>query len=316
MQVVEEGPADSDTTKATELFTVAVKDAEAMLLRLDPLGQEMMSELIMNPLRQGYRAFVKGAGGAASGLWEVMVWPHYRDKIKDRYPFNVAAKRDASFDDAKAFFKPKDGIVWGFYDKYLKTFHRQQDHKFIPLAYLQGEGAPKGKPFTPFNPLMYNCLERAHEISDALWPGGGEDPGVKFNINLKTVSPIVSDIVFELDGQKRVYRNEKEFWYQFSWPGTEQTGARIQIRGAGGLDEEITREGPWGIFRLFESADTFTAVKDSDQQFIVTWTMSAPPVTVTMQVRPKRGNHPFPLSFFRATNCPPSIGDKFGGPKQ
>ena len=37
-----------------------------------------------------------------------------------------------------------------------------------------------------------------------------------------------------------------------------------------------------------------------------------PPVTVVMQVRPTRGNHPFPLSFFRATNCPPSIGDSFG----
>lgn len=316
MQVVEEGPADSDTVKATELFTVAVKDAESMLLRLDPLGQEMMSELLMNPLRQGYRAFVKGAGGAASGLWEVMVWPHYRDKIKDRYPFNVAAKRDASFEDAKTFFRPSEGVLWGFYDKYLKTFHRQQDHKFIPMAYLQGEGAPKGKPFTPFNPLMYNCLERSHEITDALWPGlKGDDPNVKFQINLKTVSPIVSDIMFELDGQKRTYRNEKEFWYQFSWPGAEQSGARIQIRGAGGLDEEMVREGPWGIFRLFEAADTFTAVKDSDQQFLVTWTMSAPPVTVTMQVRPRRGNHPFPLSFFRATNCPPSIGDKFGGGK-
>jgi type VI secretion system protein ImpL len=31
-----------------------------------------------------------------------------------------------------------------------------------------------------------------------------------------------------------------------------------------------------------------------------------------MEVRPKRGNHPFPPSFFRATNCPPSIGDSFG----
>ena len=44
----------------------------------------------------------------------------------------------------------------------------------------------------------------------------------------------------------------------------------------------------------------------------VTWQMTAPPVTVTMEVRPTKGNHPFPMSFFRATNCPPSIGDNFG----
>ena len=45
------------------------------------------------------------------------------------------------------------------------------------------------------------------------------DVKVVFNINLKTVSPIVSEVIFEIDGQRRVYRNEKEFWYQFTWPG-------------------------------------------------------------------------------------------------
>jgi type VI secretion system protein ImpL len=316
MQVVEEGPANTETVKATELFTTAVKETDQMVQKMDTLGQEMMTELLFNPLRQGYKAFIKGAGGSASGLWEVLVWPHYRDKIKDRYPFNLSAKKDASFDDAKLFFKPKDGVLWGFYDKYLQNFHRKQDHDFIPMAHLQGSGAPKAKPFTPFAPLMYNCLKRADEITEALWPNyKGDEPEVRFQINLKTVSPIISDVIFEVDGQKRNYRNEKEFWYEFKWPGEDKKGARIQVRGAGGLDEEIVRDGAWGIFRLFESADKMTAVKDDDSQFLVTWTMSAPPVSVTMQVRPRRGNHPFPLSFFRNTNCPPSIGDKFAGEK-
>ena len=314
MTIVEEGPPNTDTKSATELFEKAVKDSEQMLLKMDKLGQELMEPLLMNPLRQGYLAMMKGAGGAASGLWEVMVWPHYRDKIKDRYPFNMAAKRDASYEDMVAFFKPNEGVLWGFYDGYLAGMHRRQNHDYIPLAHLQGRA--KGKPFTPFNPLMYNCLKRADEITDALWPGRtGEEPNVVFLINLKTVSPVVSDVIFEVDGQTRKYRNEKEYWYQFKWPGTDARGARIQVRGAGGLDEEIRRDGPWGIFRLFESADEITAVKGSDQEFLVTWQMTAPPVSVTMQVRPRRGNHPFPLSFFRGMNCPPSIGDKFGGGK-
>jgi len=294
-----------------------------MVLKLDETGKEMMREMLLNPLRQGYEAFIKGAGGAASGLWEVLVWPHYRDRLKDRYPFNLAAKRDASWEDAVLFLKPKEGVVWGFYEKYLKNFHRKQDHDFIPVAHLQGSsakqgttpvGKKKGRSSTPFNPLMYNCLKRVDEITDALWPQGtGDEPEVKFQVNLKTVSPIVSDVLFVVDEQKRLYRNEKEFWYEFKWPGGERRGASIQLRGAGGLDEEIVRDGPWGIFRLFESADKITAVKDDDSQFLVTWTMSAPPVTVTMQVRPRRANHPFSMSFFRNTNCPPSIGDKFGG---
>ncbi len=329
---IEDGPPNADTKKATEKFEEAVKTTEGLILKMDDTGQELMTPLLMNPLKQGYKALIRHAGGAASGLWEVVVWPPYRDKIKDRYPFNLAATRDASFSDAVAFFKPKGGILWGFYDKYLAQFHTKLNHDFIPDAHLEARPRP-ARPFTPFNPNMYNCLKRADEITDALFGmGGGEEslnpgapvaaagsggegegkPKVDFVINLKTVSPIVSEVIFEVDGQKRLYRNEKEFWYQYTWPGPKPgTGARIQVRGAGGLDEEIRRDGPWGLFRLFEAA-TSTAEKDNDKVFTVTWDMTAPPVTVTMEVRPTRANNPFPGSFFRATNCPPSIGDKFG----
>jgi type VI secretion system protein ImpL len=311
MSNVESGPPNPDTKKATELFLNAVKETEVLLLQLDKPGQELMRPLLMNPLRQAYRAVVKSAGGAASGLWEIEVWPAYEKNIKDRYPFNLQSTRDASFADAAAFFKPKDGILWGFYDKYLKTFHYQVNHDFYPLAQMQS-GAPGAKPYTPFKSNLYNCLKRAHEITDSIYSPGEEKPKVSFSINLKTVSPIVSEVIFDIDGQVRQYRNEKEFWYSFDWPGKKPTGASIRVRGAGGLDEELKREGPWGIFRLFE-AGTVTAQKDSDEVFTVTWQMTAPPVTVVMEVRPSKANHPFVPSFFRATNCPPSIGDSFGG---
>jgi len=84
------------------------------------------------------------------------------------------------------------------------------------------------------------------------------------------------------------------------------------VRGAGGLHEEIQRDGPWGIFRLFESGRT-TARKDDDSRFTVEWQMAAPPVRVIMEVWPTRANHPFAPNFFRNLNCPPSIGDRFGG---
>lgn len=311
MGTVESGPPNADTKKATAKFEEAVQTAEGLLLKMDDTGQLLMTDLLMNPLRQGYKAVVRNAGGAASGLWEVMVYPTYRDKIKDRYPFNLASTRDASFEDASAFFKPKDGVLWGFYDSYLKAYHIKQNHDFIPESHL--EASPKAaKPFTPFNANMYNCLKRADEITDSLFGAGGDKPKVEFQVNVKTVSPIVSEIIFELDGQKRLYRNEKEFWLPFTWPGPKPgAGASIRLRGAGGLDEQINREGPWGLFRLME-AGTATAEKDSDDVFNVTWEMTAPPVSVTLEIRPTRANHPFPSSFFRATNCPPSIGDKFG----
>jgi type VI secretion system protein ImpL len=320
MEIIEESaPGPTSPKKAKELFSEAVKNAQKDLQAMDEFGRKLMTELLMNPLRQGYVAALKGAGGAASGLWEVEVWPPYKSTIKDRYPFNRQATRDASWDDFKKFFKPKDGVLWGFYDQHLKEFHIKQGHDFVPTGDLLGdttEGPKKTAGPKVFNGLMYNCLKRADEITDAVWPEGAAEPSVDFFINLTTVSPIVSEVIFEIDGDIRRYRNEKEFQTAFTWPGKGKSkGARIQVRGAGGLDEEIVRDGPWGVFRLFESADSMTAVKDDDSTFTVTWQMAAPPITVTMTVKPSRENHPFPLSFFRNMNCPPSIGDTFGGGK-
>src|SRR5450755_1640750 len=100
MGTIEDGPPSASTKQATAKFEEAVAATEGLLLQLDPTGQELMTPLLMNPLKQAYKAVVKGAGGAASGLWEVVVWPTYRDKIKDRYPFNTSSARDASFEDA------------------------------------------------------------------------------------------------------------------------------------------------------------------------------------------------------------------------
>src|SRR4030095_15651823 len=107
----------------------------------------------------------------------------YNENIRNRYPFNASSKRDASFEDTVAFYKPKDGILWGFYENHLKPFHRQIGHKFIPASALQGSPRP-AKPFTPFNPNLYNCLERSDEITDALFTKG--EPQLTFRVNLKT----------------------------------------------------------------------------------------------------------------------------------
>src|SRR5512144_3072035 len=77
---IEDGPVTADTKKATEKFEDAVKTTHAQVLKMDETGQELMTPLLMNPLKQAYKAVIKHAGGAASGLWEVVVYPPYRDK--------------------------------------------------------------------------------------------------------------------------------------------------------------------------------------------------------------------------------------------
>ena len=214
---IEDGPANADTKKATASFEEAVKTTEGLILKMDDTGQELMTPLLMNPLKQGYKAVMRHAGGAASGLWEVVVWPRYRDKIKDRYPFNLAATRDASFSDAVAFFKPKSGILWGFYDHYLAQFHTKLNHDFIPDAHLEARAAPR-EPVHALQPEHVQLPEARRRDHRGALRGGrrrgvaepgrgargrrGRRPGRRsgqaegrVRINLKTVSPIVSEVI-------------------------------------------------------------------------------------------------------------------------
>lgn len=310
---IEDGPPDASTEQAREAFLQASAKAQALLLSMDDTGQELMGPLLLNPLKQAYQALVRRAGGAASGLWEVVVFPPYRETIRDRYPFGPVSARDASLEDAMAFFKPKDGVIWGFYEEYLKGMVMRVGNAFAPLSHLESRPRP-AVPFTPFAPGLYRCLGRSAEITSALFGDGTatENPGVALEVKLKTVSPIVSEVTFEVDGQRKVYRNEKQFWQKVTWlkENAESQGARIRLRGAGGLDEEIVREGPWGLLRLIEAGET-NAKSQSDAPFNVTWEMAAPPVSVTLEMRPRRAEHPLSPGFFRATNCPPTIGDRF-----
>jgi type VI secretion system protein ImpL len=98
---------------------------------------------------------------------------------------------------------------------------------------------------------------------------------VVFNINLKTVSPIVSEVVFEIDGQRRLYRNEKEFWYEFTWPGKKQTGAEHPACAAPAAStRDQARRAVGHLPPVRVGTEHHGRQKDSDDMFTVTWQMT------------------------------------------
>ncbi|MEM9694861.1 MAG: type VI secretion system membrane subunit TssM, partial [Myxococcota bacterium] len=113
LTLVEEGPPGQDPAQVAELFKTAKGKAETQLNGLDKTGQELMRDLLINPLEKGYQAMLKSAGGSASGLWETEVYKPFASTIRGRYPFSRTSTRDASFEDAVAFLKTKGRQQWG-----------------------------------------------------------------------------------------------------------------------------------------------------------------------------------------------------------
>ena len=144
-----------------------------------------------------------------------------------------------------------------------------------------------------------------------MFPGGGEKPIVDFEINLHSVSPEVSEITLEVDGKAYSYKNTPEEWVHVQWPekDSKSRGAKLRARGFGGLDEEISRPGDFGLLRLLDAATmspgTAGGKPGAPPTMIATWDLKTQVGgNVKIDIRPGKSEHPFSRPLFRGFTCP------------
>jgi type VI secretion system protein ImpL len=265
MQATKRRAANTDTAKATELFTQAVKDTEACSSSSIRRGQEHdASPLLHEPAAPGLQGLhrARGARRAACGR----SWSGRTTATRSRTATRSTSRRRATLLSRTP--KPSSSRRTACCGASTRSTSRasttSRSHDFIPVSFLQGgsgekqgtkPAAKRARGSTPFNPNLYNCLKRATRSPTR--SGGraaARTPKVKFRSTSRRSAPSSATSSSTLDGQKRVYRNEKEFWYDVRLAGRRSGAPASSVRGAGGLDEEIVRDGPWGIFRLFETA--------------------------------------------------------------
>ncbi|GAC1393879.1 MAG: type VI secretion system membrane subunit TssM [Polyangiales bacterium] len=284
-------------------FENAFRTTSALLTDQDGFTRPMLSPLLMNPITLAWGAVVHDASGAASGLWEVNVWNPYMKTLDKKYPFAPDSPVDAKLEDFTAFFKPKDGLVWGFYEAYLKNGLDEQGGTFIPSR--------RFKSAVDYSPAFLKCLKRTLEVTKASFvdPKGGAKPAVEFEINLHSVSENVSHVAIEIDGQGHEYKNEPEEWVKLQWPAEkpEAHGAKIRVRGFAGLDEEIARAGDFGFFRLLDAAnDIKPAPNKAGEQpsLIAEWQLKTQSAVVRLNIRPLKADNAIEKKVFAGFNCP------------
>ncbi|MBL8721828.1 MAG: type VI secretion system membrane subunit TssM [Myxococcales bacterium] len=281
----------------------AYRTTSALLAEQDGFTRPLLSPLLMRPIALAWQAIGKDVGGGQAGLWEPTVWKKWNTQLSTLYPFNPNSTTDASVQDFGEFFKPKDGVLWGFYEANLKGTLERQGDAFVP--------AVRFKSAIPYTPALLTCLKKSAAITAAAFPAKGpvEAPVVEFEINLHSVSEDISEVTFEIDGASKTYRNEPEQWLKVQWPAKEPTqrGGRIKVRGINQLDEEITRQGDFGMFRLLEAATIKPGLAHkpgAPVPLIATWELKAPKAYVRMELRPSRKEHPFDDTIFRTLTCP------------
>ncbi len=271
----------------------------------------LLSPLLLNPLELAYSSFLNDQGGAAGGNWENDVWKKWSTSLADGYPFTDTWK-DVPLADYTAFFAPGGGMLSRFYAGSLGNSLELLGTKFVPTTRF-------GQTLAFTGPFL-KCYDRGLEISRSTFDGGafapdksappasaqpastrsGMGPNVDFEVNLHSVSDNVSEVIVEVDGVSKTYKNGPEEWLAAKWPAEagKEHGSKIRIRGYSGLNEEILRPGEWGFFRVMDAAKSIDrgiegGRKTGRQVIVGTWALRTQPGFVKLDIRPLRDENPF-----------------------
>ena len=143
---------------------------------------------------------------------------------------------------------------------------------------------------TVYMRALLDFLDRSRDIAVSFYPTGATEPSIEFEVKVQP-SPAVATTQFWVGGKNVEHYNGPEKWKTLTWPGEHpEQGAAIVIRGANGMHERISQDGPWGLFRLLEAG---TLMPGAGRTFTIAWQLQTHDVTLQVDFRPKRSESPF-----------------------
>jgi type VI secretion system protein ImpL len=299
----------ADPKAVSQVFLEAFRGTSELLSSTQSgFTRPLLSPLLMNPIRLGYAGVLNDVAGAAGGKWELDVWQKWHDLMEGKYPFSDSPQ-DVALADYTKFFAPEKGLLWDFYGKYLKESLERDGDSFTPVARFQHS--------IHYTPDFLKCYERGSVITGTTFPEGEQKPRVDFEVNLHSVSESVSEVTFYIDGAQHTYKNWPEEWLKAQWPAKEPKarGGSVRVRGYDSLDEQISRPGDFGFFRILDAATSIEAGTEGGKPsgrptIVVTWTLKSEKAWVKMDIKPPEIDSAFKTYLtkhereFRNYKCP------------
>lgn len=242
--------------------------------------------LLKQPLGN-VRALLYGGGyEQIDKSWREQLYP-VAHALEAGFPFTDAGS--ASLTDLARYLNPVNGQLTVFYnDKLSSSFEEAQGQWRLKEA-----GAFK------FSPAFVGYLNGARRVREALFPQGGQQPEVGYEITLQPVTG--ADVVVEIDGIRAETRGTTAQSAKFVWPARAGTsGAKITVIQNGQVTERAF-PGEWGLFKMVASGGGNLAAG----QYQLAWGVGT--VTVRAQLRPSSAASPFQRSLFTQLRAPQSL---------
>ncbi|HLK62646.1 MAG TPA: ImcF-related family protein [Bryobacteraceae bacterium] len=164
--------------------------------------------------------------------------------IFNKYPFKGSPEAPPStLQEFDSVFKPKEGIIWQFYDQNLAKILSRSGTHFVPIP---GSNVN-------ITPAFLNFLNHAGDFTEAAYQGG---TGPKFNYQVKPeLAPEQQSIKVAIDGNTVVFTTANAAPKPFTWPGPVP-GTQMSVTFQGGKDFDFpTFPGLWSVFNFVARAN-------------------------------------------------------------
>ena len=204
----------------------------------------------------------------------------FSERFAKKYPF-ARAKEAARLDDVKEFFAPDVGRVWSYYNGKLAHLLQKEGDRYSV------------RPGKKLSGGIVSFVNQAWQVRRALYPFGSNTVRIRFELIASPailtggVGHQISEIILEVDGVAKTYRNGPPERWSFEWKG-EGKRSRLLVRGANGLREELAFTGDWSLMRLIDRGK----VSRRGSLTRVIWSLKNGEIKIPMDFRPSRSHNP------------------------
>ena len=249
--------ADPATVKAAQDAADSARQLTRKISSTFPLDREgqvdsMVGALMLEPITEAERVLrgvgaddlnSKGAGFCSSF-----------GPITRKFPFNPAAREEATLQEIGDIFRPTGSKLATFEDGIKKV-----------IVCKSGTCNVVDNPPVQVNPAFRNFISQAAKLSYALYGDSGTDPNYHY-----TLTPKNSDQVdmFEVSVNGDLSKLPGGTGKAYVWPGSSSPSFKLSLdlKGGTGLGVQ-SRDGLWSVFHFFADADR-TMASGSSYEFL------------------------------------------------
>ncbi len=188
-----------------------------------------------------------GTRASINARWQSQVLPFCEQALANRYPFDKTSKADVAIQDFTKLFAP-GGLIDTFFNE---TLLKHVDTRARPWAWKRINDTDLG-----ISTAVLAQLQNAAEIRDAFF-NGNPVPSVSFQLTPEALDPKAQQVTLEIDGQPVQFKHSDGAPQPVAikWPGSVGAARVVFQPPVDNIGNALTRDGPWGWFRLLNAAE-------------------------------------------------------------